>query len=237
MPLVLARRDTEIRESMDDPGCDLGTLHNTYRQFQGINAWLSRTGALYSEWIRPAMRDPLRTYTLLDIGCGAGDIARYLHRCACRDGLRLRITGVDIDPRALDYLQRLRWPEDIAFELGDARGLVARGKRYDFVISNHLLHHLDHDSLQQMLRASAALCGNTVVFSDVRRSDLAYLGFALLTLFGFRRSFIRHDGLLSIRRSYTDAELRRTAPPDWVVERRFPFRLILRYPAVSAEPL
>lgn len=237
MPLFLAHRDTESREFMDDPECDLETLQSTYRQFQGVNALLSRAGALYREWLRPAMRDPIRTYTLLDIGSGGGDIALDLHRRARRDGLRLEITGIDIDPRALAYVERLPWPEGVTFEHGDVEALAARGERYDFVISNHLLHHLDAATLQRVLRDATQLCRDLVIFTDARRSDLAYLGFAFLTLIAFRRSYIRHDGLISIKRSYTARELAQAVPADWIVERRFPFRLILRHNASSGSQI
>ena len=41
-------------------------------------------------------------------------------------------------------------------------------------------------------------------------------------------SFIRVDGLISIRRSYTPSELSAAVPPGWRVEKRMPARLLLR---------
>ena len=43
----------------------------------------------------------------------------------------------------------------------------------------------------------------------------------------FTGSYIRQDGLTSIRRSYTAAELRAAAPPGWTVARRVPYRNLL----------
>jgi hypothetical protein len=43
----------------------------------------------------------------------------------------------------------------------------------------------------------------------------------------FHGSYIRQDGLTSIRRSYTAAELRAAAPPGWTVVPRPPFRNLL----------
>ena len=50
---------------------------------------------------------------------------------------------------------------------------------------------------------------------------------ALRAALPFRGSFIRADGLTSIRRSYTAAELRAAAPPGWKVRPGFPFRNLL----------
>src|SRR5699024_7840642 len=46
------------------------------------------------------------TTTVLDIGCGGGDVACALARWARRDGVDLRVTGIDPDPRAHDWARR-----------------------------------------------------------------------------------------------------------------------------------
>ena len=43
----------------------------------------------------------------------------------------------------------------------------------------------------------------------------------------FTGSYIREDGLTSIRRSYTAAELAAAAPAGWTVARHAPFRNLL----------
>ncbi|MNN87524.1 hypothetical protein D3C81_2050910 [compost metagenome] len=47
-------------------------------------------------------------------------------------------------------------------------------------------------------------------------------------------SFIREDGLISIRRSYTAAELTAIAPTGWTVRGGLPSRLELRWEEGSA---
>ena len=65
--------------------------------------------------------------------------------------------------------------------------------------------------------------------SDIARSRPAYLGFGVATWPFFRGSFIRADGLTSIRRSFTARELRMVLPGGWRVTREFPSRLVLRW--------
>jgi 2-polyprenyl-6-methoxyphenol hydroxylase-like FAD-dependent oxidoreductase len=101
------------------------------------------------------------------------------------------------------------------------------GETYDIVLSNHVLH-LGRIQLQEMLADTARLAGRTglVVHRDIARSRAAYALFATGTwpfaanlLAG---SFIRADGLTSIRRSYTPRELEAVAPAGWVVRRGSP---------------
>ncbi|MFG1992498.1 class I SAM-dependent methyltransferase [Actinoplanes sp. NPDC048988] len=223
----LARRNTEVRELMDDPGCDLDRLERTYRQFTTINRLVSGWRRVYLRRIRPRL-DPRRPTTLLDIGFGGGDIARALATWARRDGLALRTTAIDPDERALRHVRR-RPDAGVRFERASSADLVARGDHYDVVISNHLLHHLGTAELTALLADSETLTRDLVVHNDLSRGRLGYGLYAAATLPLARGSFVHQDGLLSIRRSYRRAELRELVPPGWQVTPMVPQRLLLTY--------
>jgi len=235
MPLFLKQRDTEISERMDDPGCDREKLINTYRQFRTVNSLISRWRAIYTRHIRPYCTGTDRTFTLLDIGFGGGDIPRKLACWAEKDRIQLAITGIETDRRAFDYVQNLEFPDTVEFRLASSEELVARGERFDFVISNHLLHHLRREELFGVLNGAKRLSTGKVLFNDIERSDLGYVLFNLLTRPFFRNSFITEDGLASIRRSYTRRELAERLPAGWNVERLFPYRLLVYFGNDSAE--
>ncbi|WP_461174986.1 methyltransferase domain-containing protein [Arthrobacter sp. Z1-9] len=211
---------------MDAQDCDARLLQNTYRQFALVNRALSGWRRLYVRELRPSLAANKAAASLLDIGSGGGDLAHMLAGWARRDGLPLRITGIDPDPRAAQFaLGRPPLP-GVAFRQAHSSDLIREGGRFDFVISNHVLHHLPSDELQQLLADSAALSTRKVLHNDLRRSPAAYALFSAAAL-PFRRSFIRQDGLTSIRRSYTPAELAALAPPGWNVEPTARFHQVL----------
>lgn len=224
MPLVLRRRAIGLLERMDSPACDPDALQATYARFGTVNRLFAGWRVLYKRFLRPRM-EPGRAYTLLDVGFGGGDIPRALLRWAERDGLQLCVTAVDPDPRAAAFARSLP-SSNVRFEQTDTAELVRRGARFDFVISNHLLHHLADEDLPTFLGECAQL-GATVLHNDIARADLAYVGFAALTGPFFRGSFITPDGLTSVRRSYTKKELRSVVPEGWRVSSPYPFRLLL----------
>ncbi|MDX1617957.1 MAG: methyltransferase domain-containing protein [Balneolaceae bacterium] len=234
MPLFLKERDTDATEFMDDPECDREELFNTYRQFGVVNALISRWRTIYLRHIRPHCADPGQTYTLLDIGFGGGDIPRRLARWAAEDRIRLRVTGIETDPRAMEFVRRQQFPDSVRFRRASSTDLAEKGDTFDFVISNHLLHHLDREEFHGLLDEARRLSTRKVLFNDIERSDLGYLLFNLLARPIFRSSFITHDGLTSIRRSYTRSELELRIPDNWRVERIFPYRLLLIYEHGSA---
>src|SRR5690606_12688552 len=84
----LRRRATHLAEFMDDPDCDRRMLDRTYRRFTYVNAVVSGWRATYRDVIRPLL-SPTEPRTLLDVGCGGGDLSRALARWARRDGVRL----------------------------------------------------------------------------------------------------------------------------------------------------
>lgn len=212
---------------MDDPACDPERLRATYAQFGAVNRLVSGWWLLYRRVLCPRLR-PGRPYRLLDIGFGGGDIPRSLLKWAEQDGVQLHITAIDPDPRAAAFARALPPSPHLSFEQIDTAGLLRRGARFDFVISNHLLHHLPDAEVVQLCGDSVQL-GEVVLHNDIARADTAYLGFAALTAPFFRASFIIPDGLTSVRRAYTRPELRALVPPGWRVSRPYPYRLLLSH--------
>jgi 2-polyprenyl-3-methyl-5-hydroxy-6-metoxy-1,4-benzoquinol methylase len=234
----MARPSLRVRaqdavEIMDSPLCDPAMLTRTYRDFRVVNAVVSGWRHIYRTSIRPALSTTTDT-TLLDVGSGGGDLSRSLARWAARDGLRLTVTGIDPDARAHDFATGRPAVAGLSFRRALSSELVAESARFDFVISNHVLHHLRAAELTGLLVDSQALARRRVVHADLERSTWAYLGFGLATRPFFRHSYIRPDGLTSIRRSYTASELRAAVPAGWTVTRGRPSRLVLGWEASGA---
>lgn len=221
----LGRRDEALLELMDDPDCDLGLLQRTYGVFPLVNGVVAGWGRVYRERLRPLLSAERET-RLLDLGSGGGDVARGLVRRAARDGLRLHVTAADPDGRAHDWASARPAP-GVDYRRASSGDLVAAGETFDVVVSNHVLHHLDRAARDAVLADSELLARRLVVHSDIRRARAAYAVYWLGTLPLARRSFVRTDGLRSIRRSFSADELRAVAPAGWQVVPREPFRLWL----------
>ncbi|WP_026533062.1 class I SAM-dependent methyltransferase [Arthrobacter sp. H41] len=202
----LARRDTGAVEEMDRPDCDPVRLENTYRQFGLVNAVVSGWRHTYVRLLRPHL-SAAPSCSLLDVGSGGGDVPRALARWARRDGLDLDITAIDPDERAHAFAVAQPQVPGLTFRRAFSSELVAEGRTFDAVISNHLLHHLSPGEFSGLLRDTEQLSTGIAVHSDIVRHRVAYGLFSAGTL-PLRGSFIRTDGLTSIRRSYTTAELR-----------------------------
>jgi hypothetical protein len=99
------------------------------------------------------------------------------------------------------------------------------------VISSLVAHHMTHDQLVAFLRFMEAEARIGWFVNDLHRHRVAHLGFPLLAGIMRWHPIVRHDGTLSIARSYRPAEW----PPILAeagiardaarVVRTFPYRL------------
>lgn len=234
----LRHRAIGLTELMDDPSCDQRALERTYARFGVVNRLVSGWGRVYRERIVPLARDAARrgeTLSILDIGFGGGDVPVALARRAERDGLDVRISAIDPDERAFAFASGRSAPPSVTFRRASSGDLVAAGERVDVVLSNHVLHHLDDPALAQVFADSERLARRLVVHNDIERGRLAYVGYQAGITPLAPGSFLRTDGLRSIRRSFTLVELADAVPAGWRVEREDPFRLLALFEPRSAE--
>jgi 2-polyprenyl-3-methyl-5-hydroxy-6-metoxy-1,4-benzoquinol methylase len=202
-------RNTSDKEKLELADVDAQRFRRTIRQFKLINSLLSASGRLMREHFFSIMeQDPEQSYTLLDVGAGGCDIAINTAREARRRGLKLTITALDSDKRILPIAsQAIRDYPEIRIVEGNALDLNKLGV-FDFVFSNHLLHHLDWDEIKIFLDSIIARTRLAFVMNDLKRSNWAYLGFTIFSGLLTHRSYHFYDGRLSIRRGFLPEEFR-----------------------------
>ena len=221
------KRSPHLTELMDDPQADPQRLYNTYQQFSLVNRLLSGWSRIYRRHLRSSSVNTCTT--LLDIGAGGADICGHLITLANNEQRTLHATAIDPDPRAAAFFSQQPKDPSITYECITHKSLNDRGVTFDFVVSNHLLHHLTPDAIRQLCKDAEQLATRKVIFNDIHRSTVAYLLFSCVAPIFFRNSFVFKDGARSIRRAFTPNELREIVPGNWQVAPLFPFRLLLIY--------
>jgi len=219
-------------ELMDDPNCDEILLFRTLDQFRIVNRLFSRYQRLLTKTILQDMQ-PGRTYHLVDVGAGGCDIPAWLLTQAQKKGLSLRITALDTDPRITRHAQKAYSHLENLSIVNDSGEHLEKYAPIDYVFANHVLHHLDDDTIRTFIQTSTRLANRGVIFSDLKRSRWSYIGFSIAALV-FRHSFTRSDGLLSIRRGFLPAELADFADSSLTVQTLHPGRVNLVSNAFTA---
>jgi SAM-dependent methyltransferase len=142
---------------------------------------------------------------LLDVGTGLGDIAFAAAETARGRGVTLDIIGLDVS----ENLLRLAQGRMSGATVGDAMTLPFAAASVDIVHCSQLLHHFaDRDAitvLQELHRVSRGW----VIVSDLRRSWIAAGAFWLASMALRFHPVTRRDGVTSVLRGFTTAELER----------------------------
>jgi SAM-dependent methyltransferase len=224
---MLARRAI-AEELMDADDLDAATYAAVVHDLARVNTLtMARRPTLnfLAEVSRSPDAKPLR---ILDVGFGDGDMLRAIACWARKRGRPVELVGIDLNPRSAPAAQEAT-PADLAidYRTGDYAGLA--GQKWDVVLSSLVAHHMTHTQLVGFLRFMDRESARGWFVNDLHRHGFAYLGFPLLaTLMRWHR-IVRHDGQLSIARSYRPAEwppiLAEAGIDGATVSRIFPFRL------------
>src|SRR5262249_619159 len=186
-----------------------------------VNRWLGNRGRFAAAAL-PFLAASGRP-RLLDVGCGCGDVPLQLRRAL---GGRLAAVGADIK---LLHLQAA--PPELLRVAADVRALPFAPGTFDVVTASLFLHHFDQSELPTVLRALYALARRALVVNDLRRARIPYafgrVAFPLI----FRSKVSVEDGLISIRSSFREDELRAAfaaaGVPSVRIERSWPYRLLV----------
>jgi SAM-dependent methyltransferase len=163
--------------------------------------------------------------TLLDVGFGQGDMLRAIHDWATAQGFQPVLSGIDLNPSSAAAASNATAPGmDIDYRIGDV--FAWTGPKPDYIISSLFAHHLTDPQLDDFIAWMDATALRGWFINDLARSRAAWLGFRLLsTLAGWHR-FVRHDGPVSIARSFRPADWQaRLGTTPARVTCWFPYRL------------
>ena len=196
----------DLPEWMDEP-CSYEQFRGCVRDIGRINRWtLAYRPTL--RFVRSVLRKetpsqgPLR---VLDVGSGGGDTLRRLSLWALRQGRAVALTGMDLNPHATRAATEFSAGDPrfraIGWRTGDVFTQTAAGA-WDVVLSALVTHHMSDAEIVDFLRWMESTAIRGWFINDLVRSRKAYRLFSLWTKLTRWHPFVRHDGLVSIRRSF-----------------------------------
>src|SRR5688572_7920527 len=217
----LSRRARD-RELLDE-GVSREEALRSLADLRFVNRWLGNRRVLAAV-VRPRLLSASegRAPLLLDVGCGSGDVPAYVVEGLPR---RVLVVGLDLKPLHLEDA-----PRGILRVAADVRALPFPPGSFDVVTASLFLHHFDEAELPAVLAGLWGLARSALVVNDLRRAQVPYL-FGRIAFRGLFRSRVSvADGLVSIRRAFTERELRAAfmaaGIPGVVLRRTWPYRLL-----------
>ena len=164
-------RRAELTELMDEP-CSREVLRACLKDLRRVNRWFLG--------YRPTLRwlDSLELHKLdapvriVDVGCGYGDTLRRIEQWAREHGIRVKLTGCDLNPDSVAIAaeasadaSRIEWVAADVFHYQSAEPI-------DIVVSSLFTHHLAESDIVRFLRVDGGACARGMVHQrSLARAD------------------------------------------------------------------
>jgi len=201
-------------------------------ELQLVNRWMGDAHSLRTTLFREVETQSLRGFSVLDVGAGSGELLRVTAVWARETARQFHGVGLELNERSAKSINdETEQFEEISAVRGNALKLPFADSQFDYVICSLFTHHFVDEQVILILGEMSRVVRRRLFVIDLHRHPIAYLLYTTLGKLVLHNRLVRHDGALSILRGFKSDELLELAQQaglrDVLVERRFPYRLVL----------
>lgn len=198
----LTRRSTCL-EIMDTKSFSFEEFNHYLQVLERINFWTIAYRPTLNFFKQALGRmPPQRTISILDVGCGNGDMLRQIGIWAQKHHINVKLAGVDLNPMAkLSAERAMPIGMPIYFETANIFD-IHPAQPVDFIICSLFAHHL---TAEENIRVLSWMNENAVLgwfINDLHRHSLPYTFIKYAIRFLCSNPYVQHDAPLSVARAF-----------------------------------
>jgi len=207
--LVNTRHRTDDPEIMDDFDLKGDVLIQTLDKIARINQLLGGNRLTIRGVEKMLKKERFsKLITIVDVGCGNGDMLRRLADYGIRNNWNLKLIGVDANAFTINYATGLSEKySNISYRCEDIFDESFSEIKYDIVLCTLTLHHFKNEEISKLLALFNRNSRLGFVVNDLHRNVVAYRLFQMLCFVFRMNGMARKDGLVSILRGFKKEEL------------------------------
>ncbi|MHA7131923.1 methyltransferase domain-containing protein [Algoriphagus namhaensis] len=195
------------KELMDDLHCGGSELKETLRELKTVNRWLGGNHVTTSGLEKFMKEKPQISYTLVDVGCGGGDMIHIMARWARRQNPVFEFLGVDANPNIIDLAKQRNPGENISYKVQNIFDREFEEEKVDIVTCTLFTHHFTQDELITFLKAVKNKARLGLLINDLHRHPLAYYSIKWIVKAFSKSGMVKNDAPLSVLRAFKKKEL------------------------------
>lgn len=209
--LINTSRRSEEPEIMDNFSMEGEILRDALDKIASINRLLGGNKVTL-QGLKSLIKND-ETYTpaeisILDVGCGNGDMLRTLANYATKNHLQLKLIGIDANSYTINHAQQLskNYP-NISYVCTDIFDEIEQQKSYDIILCTLTLHHFKDEEILKLMNGFRKQARMGIVINDLHRSAVAYYLFTAICFVFRLNKMSKDDGLVSILRGFKEHDL------------------------------
>ena len=208
MPINTKYR-TDTPEIMDDFTLEGEVLREALDKIAKINQFLGGNSLTLNGVKELILTIPKsRKITIVDIGCGNGDLLRVLSKYGKDNNYSFNLIGIDANDFTINHAKKLSESySNITYQCEDIFGFDFIQSKCDIILCTLTLHHFKNEEIESLLTSFYDNSKLGIVINDLQRSGLAYRLFQIICFVFQLNSMSRKDGLTSILRGFKKEEL------------------------------
>ena len=199
---------SEAPEIMDDFSMKGEILRDALDKIASINQLLGGN-AVTLQGVRKLLKnhDLNKEITIVDVGCGNGDMLRTLADYATKHQLRFKLTGIDANEFTITHARNLSSKYlNINYKCCDIFE-TQKLENFDILLCTLTLHHFKDHQIITLLDELKGKIKIGFVINDLHRSAIAYRLFTAICYVFNLNDMSREDGLISILRGFKRKDL------------------------------
>jgi 2-polyprenyl-3-methyl-5-hydroxy-6-metoxy-1,4-benzoquinol methylase len=205
----LANRSSaaEIMDNLESSGPD---LHQALRELETIN-YLLGGNYVTLNGIKQLIEgsDISNPITIVDLGCGSGDMLRWIRRWLEKKKIKAHLKGIDANPNVVKYATAHTPAScEIVYETINIFSEEFKAQKFDIVTGTLFFHHFTNAELIDFFKQLRTQTSVGLIINDIHRHWFSYYSIKWLTKFFSKSAMVKHDAAQSVLRAFTK--------DDWV---------------------
>ncbi len=187
-------------------------LRDNLDEIEVVNRWLGGKkvflSSLQTVYQRYKSQFHQRAISLLDIGCGNGDLLREANLWGQKHQLNIQASGIDANPQTIAYArEKSQDHTQIEYKVQNIFTAEFKQRHFDVVTMNLFCHHLLEKDLKIILENLTQQTRLAIIINDLHRHFLPYYTIKLLTRIFPCSYLIKNDAPLSVLKGFHKQEL------------------------------
>lgn len=225
------RRSTRP-ELMDDPSLPLDELQLALKDIAVVNRYLGGNIITIRALENMIAAHPeKRHWTVVDVGCGDGEVLRQVARHFKNASHKIEFLGIDINDKSIDSArEKSKGLKNILFSTQNIMTIDASTFDCDVILCTLTMHHFSDEQILLFMSKFQKLAAIGIIVNDLERSKIAYRLFQLFSGIFMKSNVAKHDGRVSIARAFKKGELetysKQLALSDYSIDWKWAFRYV-----------